>query len=326
MSICLALIATPFGIKYSITFVAQTGLINSYPVMTSDFQFPKIAYPGKLICPQYSTENKDGEDVIFNYVCGPGTKLLQYEHNGTMLEAITATLIGTVKREEVKNTDEEEEEKLEVADQSTEEEKSVDASSSEVVKRVVKFIRVSVLPGADDDGRTSKHANNDFANNLPKEGDIVLTRVTRLSLQRANVEILAVEDKPSPIDSGVGSNGMGIIAAGGGSGAATFSVSQASSDLGETFRGIIRSQDVRSTDRDRVKVIECFKPGDIVRAQVLSLGDGTNYYLTTARNDLGVVFARAANGAGGLMYATDWQMMTSPATGVTEKRKCAKPF
>ena len=171
-----------------------------------------------------------------------------------------------------------------------------------------------------------KRQNNDFANNLPKEGDIVLTRVTRLSLQRANVEILAVEYKPSPIDSGVGSNGTGIVAAGGGSGAATFSVSQASSDLGETFRGIIRSQDVRSTDRDRVKVIECFKPGDIVRAQVLSLGDGTNYYLTTARNDLGVVFARAANGAGGLMYATDWQMMTSPATGTTEKRKCAKPF
>ncbi|CAI4051237.1 hypothetical protein SUVZ_14G1010 [Saccharomyces uvarum] len=293
--------------------------------MTSNLQLPKIAYPGKLICPQYSTENKDGEDVIFNYACGPGTKLLQYEHNGTSLEAITATLIGTVRCEEVNNTDDEEEE-LEVADQSTEEEKSVDASSSEVVKRVVKVIRVSVVPGTEDDRRTSKDTNNDFANNLPKEGDIVLTRVTRLSLQRANVEILAVEDKPSPIDSGVGSNGVGIIAAGGGSGAATFSVSQASSDLGETFRGIIRSQDVRSTDRDRVKVIDCFKPGDIVRAQVLSLGDGTNYYLTTARNDLGVVFARAANGAGGLMYATDWQMMTSPATGVTEKRKCAKPF
>lgn len=95
----------------------------------------------------------------------------------------------------------------------------MDASSSEAVKRVVKFIQVSVVPGADDNCRTSKGANNDFANNLPKEGDIVLTRVTRLSLQRANVEILAVEDKPSPIDSGVGSNGMGIIAAGGGSGA-----------------------------------------------------------------------------------------------------------
>ena len=292
--------------------------------MAYNFQFPEIAYPGKLICPQYSTENKDGEDIIFNYVSGPGTKLLQYEHNGSTLEAITATLVGTVRCEEERNTDEEEE--REATDQSTEEEKSVDASPSDVTRRIVKYIRVSVVPGTGNDCKAGKYANNDFANNLPKEGDIVLTRVTRLSLQRANVEILAVEYKPSPIDSGVGSNGTGIVAAGGGSGAATFSVSQASSDLGETFRGIIRSQDVRSTDRDRVKVIECFKPGDIVRAQVLSLGDGTNYYLTTARNDLGVVFARAANGAGGLMYATDWQMMTSPATGTTEKRKCAKPF
>ncbi|EJS42080.1 csl4p [Saccharomyces arboricola H-6] len=292
--------------------------------MSSNVQFPKIAYPGKLICPQYSTENKDGEDIIFNYVCGPGTKLLQFEHNGRSLEAITATLVGTVRCDEEKKIEEEEE--LESARQSTDEEKSVDKSSSDVVKRIVKFIRVSVVPGPDDDYKTNKDSGNEFANNLPKEGDIVLTRVTRLSLQRANVEILAVEDKPSPVDSGVGSNGVGIVAAGGGSGAATFSVSQASSDLGESFRGIIRSQDVRSTDRDRVKVIDCFKPGDIVRAQVLSLGDGTNYYLTTARNDLGVVFARAANGAGGLMYATDWQMMTSPSTGMTEKRKCAKPF
>ncbi|CAI4035891.1 hypothetical protein SMKI_14G1000 [Saccharomyces mikatae IFO 1815] len=292
--------------------------------MATGFEFPRIAYPGKLICPQYTTENRNGDDIIFNYVCGPGTKLLRYEHNGAQLEAITATLIGTVRCDEEKRTDEEEE--REATNPSTEEEKSVDKSSSDVSKRIVKFIRVSVVPVTNNDCKTSKDASNDFANNLPKEGDIVLTRVTRLSLQRANVEILAVEDKPSPIDSGVGSNGMGIIAASGGSGAATFSVSQASSDLGETFRGIIRSQDVRSTDRDRVKVIDCFKPGDIVRAQVLSLGDGTNYYLTTARNDLGVVFARAANGAGGLMYATDWQMMTSPATGATEKRKCAKPF
>lgn len=168
--------------------------------------------------------------------------------------------------------------------------------------------------------------DDNFANNLPKEGDIVLTRVTRISLQRANVEILAVENANVPVDSGVGSNGSGIVAAGGGSGAATFSVSQVSSDLGETFRGLIRSQDVRATERDRVKIMDCFKPGDIVRAQVLSLGDGTNYYLTTARNDLGVVFARAANGAGGLMYATDWQTMTVPSTGLTEKRKCAKPL
>lgn len=161
---------------------------------------------------------------------------------------------------------------------------------------------------------------------LPREKDIVLCRVVKISLQRANVEIIALENENLPVDSGVGTNGHSVVGVNGGSGGATFTVSQGSSDLGETFRGIIRSQDVRATDRDKVKIIESFKPGDIVRAQILSLGDGIYYYLTTARNDLGVVFAKSDNGAGGLMYATDWQTMTAPTTGVTEKRKCAKPF
>ncbi len=62
---------------------------------------------------------------------------------------------------------------------------------------------------------------------------------------------------------------------------------------------------------------ECFRPGDIVRAEVLSLGDarcaalavtfpryvGTlkgpcfvhrSYFLTTAKNELGVVYAKSA--------------------------------
>jgi exosome complex component CSL4 len=68
----------------------------------------------------------------------------------------------------------------------------------------------------------------------------------------------------------------------------------------------------------------CFKPGDIVRATVLSLGDGNNYYLSTARNDLGVVFAKSA--AGQQMYALDWETMKCSVTGKTESRKCAKPF
>ena len=139
-------------------------------------------------------------------------------------------------------------------------------------------------------------------------------------------------------DSGLGANGENAhrsIPAGGGSqslSSHTTIASQASlinavaSDLGETFKGIIRTQDVRLTDRDRVKIIECFKPGDIVRAVIISLGDGSNYYLSTAKNDLGVVFARSEGGAGGLMYAVDWQNMICPETGVIEKRKCAKPF
>jgi len=37
------------------------------------------------------------------------------------------------------------------------------------------------------------------------------------------------------------------------------------------WQGVIRVQDVRATEKDRVKVYESFRPGDIVRAEVVSL-------------------------------------------------------
>jgi exosome complex component CSL4 len=36
------------------------------------------------------------------------------------------------------------------------------------------------------------------------------------------------------------------------------------------WQGVIRVQDVRATEKDKVKIYESFKPGDIVRAQVVS--------------------------------------------------------
>jgi exosome complex RNA-binding protein Csl4 len=38
-------------------------------------------------------------------------------------------------------------------------------------------------------------------------------------------------------------------------------------------------QDVRSTEVDRVEMSKCFRPGDIVRARIVSLGDSRQYYL-----------------------------------------------
>lgn len=67
-----------------------------------------------------------------------------------------------------------------------------------------------------------------------------------------------------------------------------------------------------------------YRPGDIIRAVVISLGDGTNYYLSTARNDLGVVFATNEL-SGEPMFPVDWRTMKCPITGSTEERKCAKP-
>ena len=74
---------------------------------------------------------------------------------------------------------------------------------------------------------------------------------------------------------------------------------------------MIRVQDVRATEKDRVKIADCFRGGDVVKGLVvsacsmgshviihefdpvsqISLGDARSYYITTARNDLGVIFA-----------------------------------
>jgi len=40
--------------------------------------------------------------------------------------------------------------------------------------------------------------------------------------------------------------------------------------LGEEFTGVIRIQDVRATEKDRVKIGESFRGGDVVRSQVVS--------------------------------------------------------
>jgi len=91
----------------------------------------------------------------------------------------------------------------------------------------------------------------------------------------------------------------------------------------EAFSGVIRQQDVRATEVDRVVLYDCFRPGDIVRAQVLSLGDARSYFLSTAGDDLGVVHARAA-ASGEAMAPLSWTTMRCPRTGAVETRKVAK--
>lgn len=39
------------------------------------------------------------------------------------------------------------------------------------------------------------------------------------------------------------------------------------------WQGVIRVQDVRATEKDKVKIHESFKPGDIVKAQVVCIRD-----------------------------------------------------
>lgn len=125
---------------------------------------------------------------------------------------------------------------------------------------------------------------------LPQVGNTVLCRVTRITPRQAVVAILVCGETV----------------------------------LGAEWQGVIRVQDVRATEKDRVKVYESFRPGDIVRASVISLGDQANYYLSTASNELGVIMA--VSEAGNAMYPVTWKEYKDPETGLSESRKVAKPF
>ncbi|KAI3321913.1 hypothetical protein HD806DRAFT_150065 [Xylariaceae sp. AK1471] len=125
---------------------------------------------------------------------------------------------------------------------------------------------------------------------LPEIGNVVLCRVTRITPREATVAILVVGDAV----------------------------------LSAQWQGVVRVQDVRATEKDRVKIYESFRPGDIVRAQVISLGDQANYYLTTASNELGVIMATSE--AGNTMFPVSWKEYKDPETGLSESRKVAKPF
>lgn len=72
-----------------------------------------------------------------------------------------------------------------------------------------------------------------------------------------------------------------------------------------------------------MKIYNSFRPGDIVKADVISLGDARSYVLSTAKNELGVIFATSV--AGVPMIPISWQEMQCPKTKTIELRKCAKP-
>ena len=88
----------------------------------------------------------------------------------------------------------------------------------------------------------------------------IIGRVTRVTPRQATVSILVVNDIPCGGALGHGAGARGNHAAGEGID-------------GTDFQGVIRAQDVRSTEKDSVVLKECFRPGDIIRATVISLGD-----------------------------------------------------
>ncbi len=127
----------------------------------------------------------------------------------------------------------------------------------------------------------------------PSVDSIVVGQVSRINPRQAFVDIKIVDGKPLGQD--------------------------------QVFTGIIRMQDVRQTIKDSsVQIYDSFRPRDLVRAKVLSLGEARSYLLSTAdSNDLGVILAKS--GDGNDMIPQSWDTMVDPVTGLIEKRKCAKP-
>jgi exosome complex component CSL4 len=71
----------------------------------------------------------------------------------------------------------------------------------------------------------------------PSPGAIVIGTITRLSPLQATISITIVDPVPLP--------------------------------YGEEFTGVIRVQDVRSTEKDKVKISDCVRGGDVVRGAVV---------------------------------------------------------
>lgn len=66
--------------------------------------------------------------------------------------------------------------------------------------------------------------------------------------------------------------------------------------LKQPFRGLIRKEEVRSTEKDKVEIHKCFRAGDVILAKVIGIADNHSFLLSTAQNELGVVIAYNESG------------------------------
>ncbi|EPZ31370.1 Nucleic acid-binding domain-containing protein [Rozella allomycis CSF55] len=119
----------------------------------------------------------------------------------------------------------------------------------------------------------------------PTEGHVVIGKVTKINQKQANVNILVVDGKYVCHD---------------------------------PFKGIIRL-----TERDKVQMFKCLRPGDVVKAIVISLGDASAYFLSIAELEYGVICAQTESGEMLVPFSSD--EMICPKTGALESRKVAKP-
>lgn len=92
--------------------------------------------------------------------------------------------------------------------------------------------------------------------------------------------------------------------------------------LTRPYRGILRKEDVRAIDKDRVEMYKSYRPGDIILARVMPMTEAHTYQLSTAENELGVAIAQSEEGIA--MIPISWTQMQCPKSMSKEFRKVAK--
>lgn len=147
---------------------------------------------------------------------------------------------------------------------------------------------------------SSANKANAATGTLPKVGSIILGRVTRVQQRQLSASILVVD--PSPHD--------------------ILSYTHITDDDLQ-FQAVLRKEDIRTHEKDKIVINDMYRVGDIVRATVISLGDERNYYISTAGNDFGVVVATSEDG--NAMIPASWKEMKDVVTTKGESRKVAKP-
>ncbi|KAL6912353.1 hypothetical protein ACP4OV_001158 [Aristida adscensionis] len=89
-------------------------------------------------------------------------------------------------------------------------------------------------PGSSDQRSTVEVVGHKAHSAVPQPGSIVIARVTKVMARMASADIWCVDSKA----------------------------------VKEKFTGMIRQQDVRATEIDKVDMYQSYRPGDIVRALV----------------------------------------------------------
>lgn len=95
---------------------------------------------------------------------------------------------------------------------------------------------------------------------VPVVGDVVIARVEKISQTRgAECSVLAMDEQQTP--------------------------------FGVPLRGTIRPTDIASPgiQLEFSDLANCFRPGDLVRSKVISLGDSKGYFLSTLSQNCGVL-------------------------------------